>query len=369
MKTETAMAAVMHAPRQNLDLLRYPLPEVADDCILVKVTCCTICGSDVHTWSGRRDSAVPIILGHEIVGTIAAKGEAVTHDSADQPIDVGDRITWTIMDNCGKCYYCRQKGLMMKCRNLKKYGHDSCEAPPHFVGGFAEYCYLTPGTCVIKLPDMVSDEQAAPANCALATVVAGFEAAAIRPLENILIQGAGALGIYASALAKHFGCRKIIVADVLDHRLEFIRAFGATDTLNSRHMADTEIAAAVRRLTGGLGVDCVLEVAGSPDLIPIGLQCLRIGGRLIEIGNSFPNARFSYDACDLVWRRLTLTGVHNYDTRHLQMGIDFVAAANNQFPFEKLVTHRFELQEINAALQMAASGEAIRVALLPQMVQ
>ncbi|MGD9080954.1 MAG: zinc-binding dehydrogenase [Desulfobacterales bacterium] len=365
MKTETAMAAVMHAPRQNLDLLRYPLPEVADNCILVKMTCCTICGSDVHTWSGRRDSAVPIILGHEIVGTIAAKGEAVTHDSADRPIDVGDRITWTIMDNCGKCYYCRQKGLMMKCRNLKKYGHDSCEAPPHFVGGFAEYCYLTPGTCVIKLPDAVSDEQAAPANCALATVVAGFEAAGVKALENVLIQGAGALGIYASALAKHFGCRKIIVTDVLDHRLEFVRAFGATDTLNPRHMADTEIVAAVRRLTCGLGVDCVLEVAGSPDLIPIGLQCLRIGGRLIEIGNSFPNARFSYDACDLVWRRLTMTGVHNYDTRHLQMGIDFIAATNNQFPFEKLVTHRFKLQEINAALQMAASGEAIRVALLP----
>jgi Zn-dependent alcohol dehydrogenase len=109
----------------------------------------------------------------------------------------------------------------------------------------------------------------------------------------------------------------------------------------------------------------VLEVAGSADLIPIGLQCLRIGGRLIEIGNSFPDARFSYDACDLVWRRLTLCGVHNYDTRHLQMGIDFLAAANVQFPFDKLVTHRFELAEINAALQIAASGEAIRVAVLP----
>jgi threonine dehydrogenase-like Zn-dependent dehydrogenase len=130
-------------------------------------------------------------------------------------------------------------------------------------------------------------------------------------------------------------------------------------------MADSEVVSAVRRLTDGFGVDCVFEVAGSADLIPIGLQCLRIGGRLIEIGNSFPNARFSYDACDLVWRRLTLTGVHNYDTRHLQLGIDFITATNNQFPFEKLVTHRFELQEINAALQMAASGEAIRVALLP----
>jgi alcohol dehydrogenase len=365
MKLKSGWAAVMHAPRQNLDIRRYPLPAIARDCILVKVTCCTICGSDVHTWSGRRDSVVPIILGHEIVGTIAAKGDAVTHDCADQPLAVGDRITWTLMDSCGKCYYCRQKGLMMKCRNLKKYGHDSCEAPPHFVGGFAEYCYLTPGTCVIKLPDTVSDEQAAPANCALATVIAGWEAGGIRPLENVWIQGAGALGIYAAALAKHYGCGKIIVSDVLDHRLEFVRAFGATDTLNTRGIADSEVVSAVRQLTDGFGVDCVLEVAGSADLISPGLQGLRIGGRLIEIGNSFPDARFSYDACDVVWRRLTLSGVHNYDTRHLQMGIDFLVATNAQFPFEKLVTHRFKLEEINAALQMAASGEAIRVAILP----
>lgn len=365
MKTKTARAAVMCAPQKELEIKRYPLPAVAKDCILVKVTCCTICGSDIHTWSGRRSSAVPIILGHEIVGRIAEMGAQVTHDSGDKPISVGDRITWTIMDNCSKCYYCRQKGLMMKCRNLKKYGHDSCENSPYFVGGFAEYCYLTPGTCVIKLPDTVKDEQAAPANCALATVVAGWEAAGIKPLENVMIQGAGALGIYAAALARYYGCRKIIVTDILDHRLDFIRAFGATHTLNTRQMTDADVVEAVHQLTDGFGVDCVLEVAGSADLISTGLQCLRIGGRLIEIGNSFPNAQFTYDACDFVWRRLTLTGIHNYDTRHLQTAIDFMSATRDLFPFENLVTHRYKLEDINDALKMAASGEAIRVAILP----
>ena len=112
-------------------------------------------------------------------------------------LKVGDRITWTIMDNCGKCYYCREKGLMMKCLDLKKYGHDSCAAPPHFLGGFAEYCYVMPGTCIIKVPDGLSDEVVASANCALATVVAGWEAAQLQPGDNVLIQGAGTLGIYA----------------------------------------------------------------------------------------------------------------------------------------------------------------------------
>lgn len=362
---ETGRAAVMTAPRKDLEIKTYPLPRVAAGAILVKVTCCTICGSDVHSWVGRRATPVPSILGHEIVGRIVELGHGVRFDSGDRPLAVGDRITWTIMDNCGKCYYCREKGLMMKCRDLKKYGHDACDAPPHFIGGFAEYCYITPGTCVIKVPDHLTDEVVAPANCALATVVAGWEAAEVQPFENILIMGAGALGFYAAALARHYGCRRVIVTDILDHRLEFIKSFGATHTLNTRHLAPREVAAAVRELTGGFGADCALEVAGIPDLISVGLQCLRTGGRFVEIGTSSPGANFSYDACDIVWRRLTLKGVHNYDARHLQMGVDLLSQTHAVFPFADMVTHRFALDDINQGLRLAESGEAIRVAVTP----
>lgn len=362
---QNAKAAVMTAAGSDLEMRQYPLPQVEKECILVKITCCTICGSDVHSWSGRRTAPTPIILGHEIVGKIVELGTGVTHDSGDRRLSVGDRITWTIMDNCGKCYYCRQKGLMMKCRHLKKYGHDSCEEPPHFIGGFAEYCYITPGTCVIKIPDNLSDEEVAPANCALATVVAGWEAAEVSPFENVLIQGAGALGFYAAALAKHYGCRRVIVTDILDHRLEFIKVFGATDMLNTSEMSDLEIVQAIHNLTAGFGVDCVLEVAGIPDLIPLGLQCLRTGGRYVEIGNSFPNANFTYDACDIVWRRLTLKGIHNYDAKHLQMGVDFLEKTHDIFPFKDIVTHRVSLENINEGLHLAESGKAVRVAVLP----
>jgi putative phosphonate catabolism associated alcohol dehydrogenase len=363
--TITAKAAVMTAAGKDLAIKEYPLPRVEKGCILVKVTCCTICGSDVHSWMGRRKAPTPIILGHEIVGQIVELGQGVTHDSGDRPLQLGDRITWTIMDNCGKCYYCREKGLMMKCRQLKKYGHDSCDDPPHFVGGFAEYCYISPGTCVIKIPDGLTDEEVAPANCALATVVAGWEAAEAKPFENVLIQGAGALGFYAAALAKHYGCRRIIVTDILDHRLDFINAFGATDTLNVMGMSAEEVVQTVRGLTDGLGVDCAMEVAGIPDLIATGLKCLRIGGRYVEIGNSAPGARFTYDACDIVWRRLTLKGIHNYDARHLQAGVDLLAATREIFPFKGIVTHRVNLQNINDGLRLADSGEAVRVAVLP----
>ena len=358
-------AAVMTGAGADLEIREYPIPRPGMGAILVRVTCCTICRSDLLSWLGRRPSPTPVILGHEIVGRIEELGEGVTHDAGDRPLRVGDRISWTIMDSCGKCYYCREQGLPMKCRQLRKYGHDNCATPPHFLGGFAEYCYLSPGTCVIRLPDDITDEEAAPANCALATVAAGWEAAELRPFENVLIQGAGALGFYAAALAKHAGCHQVIVTDVLDHRLEAIRAFGATATFNTRQMTDAEVLRAVRKRTGGHGVDAAMEVAGVPEIIPLGLACLRIGGRYVEHGNTYPGAMLSYDISDLVFRRLTIRGVHNYDTSHLQQGLDFLAQAKEAFPFHRLVTHRFPLEEINAAFRMAQSGAAIRVAVLP----
>jgi len=363
--TGKARAAVMTAPNQDLSITEYPLPQVTRGCLLVKITCCTICGSDLHTWLGRRASPTPIILGHEIVGKIVELGEGVERDSGDRPLKVGDRITWTIMDNCGKCYLCREKGLMMKCRHLRKYGHGSCAEPPHFMGGFAEYCYITPGTCVIRVPDNLTDEEAAPANCALSTVVAGWEAIHIQPFENVLIQGAGALGFYAAALAKHYGCNRIIVTDILDHRLEFIKAFGATATINTKGMSEQEIVGAIHDLTDGFGVDAAMESAGIPNLIPPGLKCLRTGGRYVEVGSAFAGANFTCDASELIFKRLTIKGIHNYDTRHLQMGIDLLSMTNKVFPFKDIVSHRVNLEEINEGMRFAASGEAIRVALLP----
>jgi alcohol dehydrogenase len=349
----------------DLEIRSYPVPEPEKGALVVKVTCCTICGSDLLAWSGRKKSHIPMILGHEIVGRIVALGEGVTCDSGNRPLKVGDRITWTIMSSCGKCYFCREKGLMMKCRELMKYGHDRCDVPPHFNGGFAEYCYITPGTCVIRVPDEIPDEVAAPANCVLATAVAGLEAAQLGPFENVLIQGAGALGIYAAALARYYGCRRVIVTDMLDHRLKAIRSFGATDTINVQNMGEDQIVRAVQQLTHGFGVDVAMDATVSAAAIPAGLKCLRIGGRYVEQGCTFPGANVTYDFSDIVFRCLTIRGVHNYDTRHLQAAVDFLVQTQGLYPFRELVAQTFSLEQINEAMKMALSGNAVRVAIVP----
>jgi alcohol dehydrogenase len=358
-------AAVMMTVGGDLQIREYPVTRPTPGAILVRITCCTICRSDVLSWTGKRPAPTPLILGHEIVGRIVALGADVSHDTRDCRLALGDRISWTIMDSCGRCYFCREAGLPMKCRSLRKYGHDSCADPPHFVGGFAEYCMLGPGTAVFKLPDDLTDDEACPANCALATIVAGWEAAGLRPLENVLIQGAGALGFYAAAFARHAGCSEVIVTDVQDRRLAAVTAFGATATINTRGRTDAEIVAFVRDRTQGRGVDAVLEVAGVPEAVPLGLKCLRIGGRFVEQGNTYPGALVSYDVSDLIFRRLTIRGVHNYDALHLQRGLDFLAQARVTYPFARLVTHHFPLHRVNDALRMAESGEGIRVAVCP----
>ena len=116
----------------------------------------------------------------------------------------------------------------------------------------------------------------------------------LQPFENVIILGAGALGVYAAVLASNYGSRRIVVTNKINHRLEFFRNFGATETFNSGQMTTEEIVQKATDITGGFGMDVVMEVADVPNLIPTGLKCLRKGGRLVEIGNSFPGPVYDY---------------------------------------------------------------------------
>jgi threonine dehydrogenase-like Zn-dependent dehydrogenase len=251
----------------------------------------------------------------------------------------------------------------MKCRSLRKYGHDACDQPPHLQGGFAEYCVIDAGTRLLKLPDSLSDVIAAPANCATATIVAGWEAAEIQAGESVLIQGAGALGCYAAAYAANAGCCPVIVCDIDPRRLELIRRFGATDIIDSSQIGASETIARAKQRTYGFGVDCVLEVAGKASLVEIGISALRKGGRYIEIGCSYPGASVALDMSTILWNLLSIHGVHNYDVRHLRKAIDFLASTTERFPWAEVVGETFTLDQINQALHAAESGESLRVAV------
>lgn len=359
-RKSTARAALFHGSKVPLEFVEYPLPDLQPGEVLAKVACTTICGSDVHSYCGDRPTPVPTILGHEILGTVAALPPgAQVCDYASVPLEIGDRVTWTIAASCGKCFFC-ETGLSQKCESLFKYGHEPITEAHPLSGGLAEYCHLAAGTTLFRVPDELPDTVACPANCATATVAAGLRYAGDCAGRTILIQGAGMLGLTAAAMARYYGATGVIVCDIDAPRLERARQFGAT--LGAQ---PADLKAAVDSATAGRGVDIALELSGAVPAMQQGLEMLRIGGRHIWIGAVSPTPVVSVTPERIVRNLLTVQGVHNYTPPDLAKALEFLVACHEKFPFAELVPETFSLDQAEAALQTAAKGGAPRVIVVP----
>ena len=328
---------------QPLKSREYPLPErLEPGAVLVRTRLATVCGSDMHSWRGRRPFPTPSVLGHEGVGTIVRLGEAVTRDAAGRALCEGDRVTWTIMAACGHCVFCRIHGLPQKCLDLFKYGHAVSDVAPYFLGTFGQYVYLKPGTGIFKLPAEMPDETASPLMCAAATVAAGLDRATIVPGDTVVIQGAGMLGLYAAAFATALGAGQVIVIDVLDKRLETARRYGADQVLNARDRSPEDLVEFVREHTDGFGADLMIEVAGFAAVVEAGVRMLRTGGRYLIQGAVYPNDRFTLQSHDVITKCLSVYGLHNYGSQHLGMAMDLVHHTQH-YPYADLAGPRFPL--------------------------
>jgi len=232
-------------------------------------------------------------------------------------------------------------------------------------GGFAEYIYLKKGTGIVKLPDSITDEEAVPINCALATVVNGIETIGFEQGETVLIQGAGVLGLYAISLLREKGAGKIIIVDASENRLALAEEFGADVCLNIGSLSPDSIIKQVKDMTKGVGVDLAIEVCGVPDAILQGLEMLRIGGRYLIVGMVFPNANITFDTSVFVKKILTVKGIHNYAPRHLADAVGFVNNTKDKYPFKKLVSHTFGLDELDEAFKVSHERKAIRASIIP----
>jgi alcohol dehydrogenase len=355
---------VFEEPGQPLIMREFVRPTLGAGEVLVEVTCTALCGSDLHSYEGRRETPLPTILGQEILGRIAELRPG------DPPVDLlgkklalGDRVTWSVAASCGGCFYC-ELSLPQKCEHLFKYGHERTDPRHPLSGGLAEHCHLARGTTILKVPDSLPDEVACPANCATATVAAAFRVAADVHDRVVLIQGAGMLGLTAAAMARHHGAREVIVCDLDDERLKWADRFGATHTVQVDADGD-DLTDLVARLTGGRGVDVALELSGSAAAIEMGLPLLRIGGRYVWIGAVFPTRDVPISPEMIVRRLLRIEGVHNYTPVDLIRAIDFLKETQAEFPFAQLVTGTFPLAEADAAFQFALTTKAPRVAITP----
>lgn len=355
------LAAVFHEAGRSLELRKEALPDLRAGEALVKVSCATVCGSDLHTIRGARPVSGPGVLGHEIVGTIAAlptDGSKVW-DVSGQPLSLGDRVTWAVGASCGKCWSCG-RNIPQKCDSLFKYGHETVKRSI-FSGGFAEYCHLQKGTSVVKVPDEVADVVACPASCATATVAAAIRVAGSCESRAILIHGAGMLGLTAAAMATAQGAAQVIVCDLSESRLGRCRDFGASNTVCVGDPSQS-LAEVVKDATAGRGVDIVLEMSGAVSAIEESPSLMCLGGRLVLVGSVFPTRAAELSPEMLVRKLIRVEGVHNYLPSDLAVAMEFLATEGKRFPFETLVELEFALPEINQALEVIFDQMPIRAA-------
>ena len=362
--TRTARAAVYEAPNTPFVIKDYPVRDCQPEEVLVRITMSTICRSDIHSYEGKRPNPCPGILGHEIIGVIEQLGSSIEYDLRGEKLAVGDRVTWTMYFASAPCYYRDVLDMPQKCHDIRKYGHDLVAEEPHFLGGFAEYCYILPGTGILKLPDELSDEEATPLNCGVATMVAVTEAADIGLGDVVVIQGLGLLGLYGCAMAKARGARYVIGLDNVPQRLEAAKRFGADMTLDISVMDEAELFQTVRDLSPPDGPDVVIEVCGVPQVIPQGLQLLRTGGRYVLGGLVSPGADVTIDVNLLVKKWITLRGIHNYHPRHLIQALDFVMTNRERFPFKSIIDATFPLEQLDEAFKKAAEHSVLRAAIV-----
>lgn len=351
---ETGRLAVYDTPNGPFRIARYPLREPRRDEVLVRIRMATICRSDIHSYQGHRPSPCPGLLGHEIVGDVVALGAAVTHDMRDDPLAVGDRVTWSEYFVPGRSHARDVLDLPQKAPGVDKYGHMSCEAAPHHHGGFGEYCYIRPDSWILKLPASISDAEATPINCGVATMCAVIEAACVRLGQTVIVQGLGLLGLYGAALAKSLGASRVIGVDAVPARRALGLRFGADLALHP------DVAAALPA-----DADAVIEVCGDAAAIPTGLGWLRAGGRYLVAGMVNPGSMVTLDANLLLRRCVTLVGVHNYHPRHLIQALAFVVDNRTRFPFGELVEGRYRLDEVDRAMADAAGRRVLRAAIVP----
>jgi len=363
--TRTARAAVYDAPNTPFVIRDLPMRDVRDDEVLVRVTMSTICRSDIHSYHGLRPNPCPGILGHEIIGIIEQLGKKIVHDMRGETLKIGNRITWTEYFHDGESYYRDVHDMPQKSDGIRKYGHDLVETDPHLLGGFAEYCYVVPGTGILILPDELSDEEATPLNCGVATMISVTEAAQIEMGDTVVVQGLGLLGLYGCAMAKARGARRVIGLDTVSDRLKVAKKFGADEAIDISAHTDDSLIQTVRELCPPDGADVVIEVCGVPEVIPAGLQMLRIGGRYVLGGIVSPGADVTIDANILVRKWISLRGIHNYHPRHLIQALDFVMANRDRFPFKEIVDSKFSLDDLGEAFERASNRTVLRAAIVP----
>lgn len=357
-----SLQAVFHGKNQPFTYETVPVPALGQGEILVRNEYTTLCRSDLNTYSGKRTEKTPTVLGHEIVGLIEALGpSAPATDARGAPLRVGDRVTWAIYAS-DPCSCMARMGIPQKGSDLFKYGHELLTPASTLHGGLAEHCVLRKNTPIIRIAGPIPLPVIALINCSVATVTGSLRLAGDVKDRNVLIAGAGMLGIIACALCRSAGARNVIAVDIDDARLATARDFGVNHTLKLVPGGPTlkqQLASALP----GESVTVALDYSGVPDTMEALLAALGIGGTLVFIGATYPQRALAINAEQLVRNVHTIRGLHNYNEQDFVAAVEFIERHHADYPFATLVHDKFDLSAVDEAFAYGVTSGAHRVGL------
>lgn len=356
----TSRTAIFVRSGLPMEIVQVSIPPLRSHEILVRVEMATLCRSDLATYFGKRIEPSPTILGHEVVGRIADFGsEAARVDLRGESLRVGDRITWGIFASDPSSDMA-QRGMPQKGTDRLKYGHEQLTATHTLHGGLAQYMILRRHTPVIKIDEKVPVQVAALVNCAVATVAGAFRAAGPIQGKDILVSGAGMLGVMACAMARSLGASCVGAMDIDSGRLEIARRFGADFTVliprDCSHSQSIE-------LSGRESIDGVIETSGVPWSMERTIEKLAIGGVAVWIGAVHPDRLVSLNAERIVRNLITIRGLHNYNIDDFRTAVDFIERHHESLPVRELVDDQFGLDQIDQAFEHAKDCNPFRVGI------
>lgn len=355
-----ALAMVFNKVEKPFSALPVRIPVLKSGEAIAEITYSTICTSDLHSYYGRRSAHAPSVLGHEVIGRITQLAEEGVADFYGENLKTGDLVTWSVYahDHAGAM---AAKGIPQKSEPLFKYGHQKIEQHDVLSGGFATHCHLRKGTDIFKIPTGISFREAAPLNCTHATVAGAIRLAGNLKNKNVLIIGAGMLGVSACAMSKFAGANQVLAMDQNIQRTENTGRFGADRSIDAN--LSPEEAQRIAQSIGG--IDVVIDTSGSAPAMEKGLQILNIGGIAIWVGAVYSERNISIDAESVVRRILTIKGLHNYIPEDLAFAIKFLESTHLLYPFESLVEADFPLKELDEAFRSANGSGKYRVGITP----
>jgi len=342
-------AAVYHGIR-DVRVEDVPTPRAGSGEAVLRVLRCSVCGTDKRIFShGQKNVVPPAITGHEIVGTVREIGPGVNGG-----LRTGQRVIVATVVGCGRCIYCKRKQYNL-CESFTALGYD-------YAGGFAEYVKIPASAVaqgnVIPIPSSMSPERAAlvePLSCCLN----GQEYLGARPGDRAVVFGAGPIGLMHAGILKARGCEPVVVADVVNERLAYVREFGLGLPVNT---AGAEAAQKILDVGGGEKFDVAVTACAVKAAQADALRLVRKKGRIsFFAGIPKDDPVLGIDTNQIHYNEICIFGCFASNLQHYYQALEMVL--RDDLPWDRFVTHRFKLDDILEAYAVVEAGQGIKTVI------